>query len=127
MKNYILYMNGRKEEIVFCREFKNAGMIFATDTDLYLVSLNPKAPSGYDIYTIFMKPYPDDLLTCRFIEVIRAIVIDDTDQYDYQIKNGDDTILEGYITAKRDASDAEIRKQITDTLDILYKKHPYLR
>ena len=120
-------MNGRKEEIVFCREFKNAGMIFATDTDLYLASLNPKAPSGYDIYTIFMNPYPDDLLTCRFIEVIQAIVIDDTDQYDYQIMNGDSTILEGSVQAKRNATDEELRKQITDTLDILYKKHRYLR
>lgn len=127
MKNYIEYVNGRKEEIVFYREFKNAGMIFATSTDLYLASLNPKAPSGYDIYMLTIEPYPGDLFGCRFIEVIKQVVIDDTDQYDYQIKNGDDTILEGYITAKRDASDAEIRKQITDTLDILYKKHPYLR
>lgn len=127
MKNYIEYLNGRKEEIVFYREFKDAGMIFATSTDLYLASPNPKAPAKYNIYTIFMKPYPDDLLTCRFVEVIKQIVIDDTDQYDYQIMNGDDTVLEGYITAKRGSTDAEIRKQITDTLNIMYKKHPYLR
>lgn len=125
MKNYIEYVNGRKEEIVFYREFKDAGLIFATSTDLYLASPNPKAPAKYDISTFYMElPH---MLAFKELACISKIVIDDTDQYDYQIMNGDDTVLEGYITAKRNASDAEIRKQITDALNIMYKKHPYLR
>lgn len=125
MKNYIEYVNGRKEEIVFYRESMNGGLIFATSTDLYLACPNHEAPAEYDISTFYMElPY---MLTFKDVAVITKIVIDDTNQYDYQIKNGDDTILEGHITAKRDASDAEIRKQIADTLNIMYKKHPYLR
>lgn len=127
MKNYIVYLNGRKEEIVFCREFKNAGMIFATSTDLYLASLNPKASAGYDIYTLTMEPYPGDLLGCRFIEVIKQVVIDDEDTYDYQIRGSDYTVIEGTTRVKRGSTDEEIRKQIADTLNIMYKKHPYLR
>lgn len=125
MKNYIEYINGRKEEIVFYREFKNAGMIFATSTDLYLACPNHEAPAKYDISTFYMeKPY---LMAFKELACISKIVIDDTDQYDYQIMNGDDTVLEGYITAKRGSTDAEIRKQIADALCIMYNKHPYLR
>lgn len=128
MKNYIEYINGRKEEIVFYREFKAAGMVFATSTDLYLASPNPKAPAKYDIYTIFMKPYPDDLLTCRFVEFIKQIVIDDEDTYDYDILDPkDNPVVTGSINVKRNATDDEIRKRITDMLRIVYSKNPYLR
>lgn len=128
MKNYIEYLNGRKEEIVFYREFKDAGMIFATSTDLYLASLNPKVPAGYDIYTLTMEPYPGDLLGCQFIEVIKQVVIDDEDTYNYDILNPEDNpVVTGSINVKRNTTDDELRKQITDMLRTVYSRNPYLR
>lgn len=120
-RSFVTFKDGHEEEIFYIEDNKNLGVLFATSSGIYCFK-----PATTVIRDSKIVRNPDQFQKIHldantYAEEIDSITVDSRDVYEFEIY-GYGSFICGEILMPPDATTQDVRKAITDTLDIRYEK-----